>query len=120
MAPVTDEKSERANDRSPGAAGSRGGTSKACKTYEVELSAYFDGELEGAALQRMEAHLAGCAGCRDTLQRLGKLRKALLAMAKPPRRRRSILEDLQARLAEEGAEEAAEEPEQPPARKPLC
>lgn len=75
---------------------------KACKSYAVDLSAYFDGELEGDALERLEAHLAACTGCRETLRRLGTLRHALHALARPPRRRRSILEDLQARLAEEG------------------
>jgi anti-sigma factor RsiW len=74
--------------------------SKGCKSFAVDLSAYFDGELEGDSLRHMEAHLADCAGCRDTLKRFSKLRSALHALARPPRRG-SILEDLQSRLAEE-------------------
>jgi len=75
--------------------------SKGCKAYAVELSAYFDGELEADEQARLEAHLTECAGCRDTLQRLGKLRTALHALSRPPHRRGSILQDLQARLLEE-------------------
>jgi anti-sigma factor RsiW len=81
---------------------------KGCKAYAVELSAYFDGELEGRALQDIEAHLTGCDACRNTLDRLTRLRVALHAMTRPHRRHGSILEDLRARLAqEEGADAAA-------------
>ena len=87
---------------------------KGCKAYAVDLSAYFDGELEGAARQDMEAHLGACEGCRDTLQRLARLRSALHAMARPTgRRSRSVLEDLKARLAEEEGWDAS------PSDKPL-
>jgi anti-sigma factor RsiW len=83
-----------------------------CKAYAVQLSAYFDGELEGAELQAVEAHLAGCDGCRNTLQRLGKLRHALHTLARPTgRQSRSILDDLKARLAEE--EDDAAPPDKP-------
>jgi len=74
---------------------------KACKPYAVDLSAYFDGELEGDELKAMEAHLSECEGCRNTLARFGKMRSALHELARPPRKRQSILEDLKARLAEE-------------------
>jgi anti-sigma factor RsiW len=85
---------------------------KGCKAYAVDLSAYFDGELEGAPLQAMETHLAACEGCRDTLQRLARLRSALHAMTRPTGRRgRSVLEDLKARLADEDPDgEAGDDP----------
>jgi len=35
-----------------------------------QLSAYIDGELEAAAAGRLEAHLAGCEGCRLELEQL--------------------------------------------------
>ena len=35
-----------------------------------QLSAYVDGEVEGAAAQRLEKHLAGCDGCRLALEQL--------------------------------------------------
>ncbi len=71
---------------------------KACKAYSVDLSAYFDGELEGDELARLEAHLDDCDACRGSLDRFTQLRSALNSMAKPPRRRGSILDELQAKL----------------------
>ena len=89
----------------------QGGTmSKGCKDYAVDLSAYFDGELEADEQQRIEAHLAECAGCKDTLQRLRNLRGALNALSRPPRRRGSLLQDLQARLQEEERSESPPDP----------
>jgi len=79
--------------------------SKGCKTYAVDLSAYFDGELEGEAAERMKTHLGGCDGCREALDRLGKLRSALHSLARPSQPGRSILSDLKARMAEEGRKE---------------
>ena len=35
-----------------------------------QLSAYMDGELRGAAVERLEKHLAGCEGCRLELEQL--------------------------------------------------
>ncbi len=84
--------------------------SEGCKSYAADLSAYFDGELEADEQQRIEAHLADCAECQDTLQRLRKLRGALNALSRPPRRHGSILQDLQARLKEEERNEATPDP----------
>jgi anti-sigma factor RsiW len=83
---------------------------KACKPYAVDLSAYFDGELAGEERQAMEAHLADCEGCRDTLARFRKMRTALHELARPPRKRQSILADLKARLAEEEPAFAQDKP----------
>ncbi len=41
------------------------------------LSAYLDGELNGVRLHRVEAHLAGCPGCRSELQSLKDLSAVL-------------------------------------------
>lgn len=82
--------------------------SKGCKTYAVDLSAYFDGELEGEAAERMEKHLGTCEGCREALGRLGKLRSALHSLARPSQPGRSILSDLKARMAEESRKERGE------------
>ncbi|HZP65358.1 MAG TPA: anti-sigma factor [Rudaea sp.] len=48
-----------------------------CKTAHVLLEAYLDGELERADARAVEAHLDGCADCRDALTRLDGLRRAL-------------------------------------------
>jgi len=117
MATQADEKAEPTTRGVTGHATRGTEMKQGCKAYAVELSAYFDGELGGAKAERIEAHLADCAGCRDTLERLGKLRNALHALAKPPRRQRSVLDALQARLAEEGADHDDDET---PLEKPLC
>lgn len=45
--------------------------------YSDQLSAYLDGELDGAARARIEAHLGACAACRVVLEDL----RALVAAA---------------------------------------
>ena len=47
------------------------------------LGAYHDGELRGAQLERVEAHLKSCADCRADLARLESL-SALLAESPAP------------------------------------
>lgn len=44
---------------------------------EEELSAYLDGELEGARRDRVEAHVEECAACREILGELRSVRQAL-------------------------------------------
>jgi len=48
------------------------------------LTAYFDGELDGARRQQVEAHLAECPECRQELEELKTLRQALASLALPP------------------------------------
>ena len=38
-----------------------------CQRIEDHLSAYADGELEGALHEQVDSHLAECQNCRDTL-----------------------------------------------------
>jgi sigma-E factor negative regulatory protein RseB len=45
-----------------------------------QLSALVDGELSGADLDRVNAHLAGCADCRAEASALRKLKSALRAL----------------------------------------
>src|SRR3972149_287209 len=40
------------------------------RRFRESLSAYIDGELEAAAAERLEAHLAACEGCRLELEQL--------------------------------------------------
>lgn len=62
----------------------------ACKKYAIDLSAYFDGELHGKALVKLESHLESCAACQGELESHKKIRKALIYFAtvsqkgKPP------------------------------------
>ncbi len=43
------------------------------------LTAYHDGELDAARRRQVQAHLPGCAACRQALAELGALRLALAA-----------------------------------------
>ena len=73
-----------------------------CKEFSVELSEYFDGELEPSAAESLEAHLNVCPGCQLELAKLKKLHNALHGLAAPNATgRRSILADLQAKLKED-------------------
>ena len=47
------------------------------RRFRESLSAYIDGELQGAAAERLEEHLAACEGCR---LELGQLRATVAAL----------------------------------------
>lgn len=47
---------------------------------EDALSAYLDDELAPAARREAEAHLAGCAGCREELDEVAAARQAIRIM----------------------------------------
>ena len=42
----------------------------ACADQELLLNAYLDDELDAANTARVDAHIAGCSGCREELERL--------------------------------------------------
>lgn len=73
---------------------------QACEKYAVDLSAYFDGELEGEELAELEAHLTECEACRASLEQMGAISSAMHTIASPPRRRGSILDALREKLDE--------------------
>ena len=81
--------------------------SKVCKPFSVDLSAYFDDELEGGELEAMEAHLSDCEGCQEGLKKLKRLRKALSTMRESPTHHRSVLDDLRAKLALENEDDSS-------------
>lgn len=83
--------------------------SKDCKPFSVELSAYFDDELEGEEMEGMEAHLSDCEDCREGLKKLKMLRNALSTMRNMPTHHRSVLDDLRAKLALEKEDDSSEE-----------
>ena len=57
------------------------------RRFRESLSAYIDGEMEASAVERLEAHLAACEGCRLELQQLRATASALrdLPEAQVPR-----------------------------------
>ena len=54
---------------------------------DEELNAYIDGELDDAARSRVEAHLESCAACREAVDELRMVSRALQALpgAQAPR-----------------------------------
>jgi Putative zinc-finger len=50
-----------------------------CKNIREILDLYVDGELSPEATAQVEAHLAECASCRRTVDRLNRLRQAVRA-----------------------------------------
>jgi anti-sigma factor RsiW len=49
----------------------------ACADRELLLNAFIDGELDAANTAELEAHVAGCGGCREELDRLRSVHDAL-------------------------------------------
>src|SRR3954463_15552452 len=49
----------------------------ACADQELLLNAFIDGELDAANTAQLEAHVAGCGGCREEIDRLRAVHDAL-------------------------------------------
>ncbi len=78
------------------------GPNGSCHYLAADLSAYFDGELEPASRQKVEAHLAACPSCRQQLEGMRKIQLALAGMSAPGGPRTgSVLDRLRARLREQ-------------------
>lgn len=69
---------------------------------DEELSAYLDGALAAAAGERVEAHLAACAACREKLAELRAVRSALRALPRMPAPRAFTLGEADLRPAPRG------------------
>ena len=67
-----------------------------CKQLAVDLSAYFDQELDEAETRAVESHLADCADCRESLEKMGRLRAALHTAPPPPLEQKLIQDLMQA------------------------
>ncbi len=76
---------------------------KTCERFAVDLSAYFDGELDGPELAAVEKHLGGCNACTEKLEKLKKLRAAMSGLSTPASRRSSVLNLLRSELRGDGA-----------------
>jgi hypothetical protein len=50
---------------------------RACEDFETDLELFHDGELDPAAVHRLELHLVHCARCRSALGGLAELRSEL-------------------------------------------
>lgn len=54
---------------------------ESCEAVDAWMPLFVSGRLEGAARQRLAAHLATCEPCREELGRLFRLRSQIEAMA---------------------------------------
>ncbi|MCZ6554097.1 MAG: zf-HC2 domain-containing protein [SAR324 cluster bacterium] len=73
----------------------------ACEAIAVDLSAYYDGELEGDRTTAVEAHLSDCAACRSQLDKMAKLSNALRAIGNLGAPKRPLIEELLRELDKE-------------------
>ena len=58
--------------------------SSACAAYEEDLVLFHYGDLVGAERQKLESHLAGCAGCAGYLNELATLLPLTVQTDEPP------------------------------------
>ncbi len=58
----------------------------------------------------MESHLSSCLKCRTSLAKMKKLHNALSTLGQTPAHRRSVLDDLKAKLALDTDEEPDKTP----------
>ena len=72
--------------------------SRKCRDFSTDLSAYFDGELEGNSLQLLESHLQDCGGCQDDLEKMGKIRSALFSMTSSPADREPLVHQIMEKI----------------------
>ena len=57
---------------------------KDCRSIQLDLSAYVDGELSGPTLAILEAHLAECPTCRAQLEQLRQFAQGVAALPSLP------------------------------------
>ncbi len=69
---------------------------QACPEMAVEISAYFDDELEPREREAVELHLKDCPTCRASLDSMGKLHSAFSALSAPAPTRANARPILQA------------------------
>ncbi len=69
-----------------------------CVDMEAKLNEYVDGTLAAAERARVEAHVAGCAGCRSAVAELEALLAAAQALPKSIRPSRDLWGGIAARL----------------------
>jgi len=57
---------------------------RACEAYEADLVLLHYGDLSGAERQKLESHLASCAGCASYLKELATLLPLTVKSDEPP------------------------------------
>lgn len=72
-----------------------------CQSFSVDLSAFFDGELEGEELSAIETHLESCTRCAGELEKMRKLSGAIHRASEGSPVRRPLFQEIMSRLGEE-------------------
>ena len=72
-----------------------------CDTYSVDLSAYFDGELEDEEIIALETHLADCDHCRGQLEKMEKLHNVIADATTRSIKRRPLFQEIMERIDQE-------------------
>jgi anti-sigma factor RsiW len=80
---------------------------KTCEQLSMELSAYFDGELDGQERAAVELHLSECEICSAKLDQMKKLRRAMTGLSATMPRGGSVLDMLKAELRAKQPEKSA-------------
>lgn len=71
---------------------------KSCKELIVDLSAYYDGELQGEALEEVERHLANCDACKESMTGYNQISHALHGLVGKRDRRKSMVDEVMDRI----------------------
>ena len=79
--------------------------SRKCRDFSADLSAYFDGELEGKLLQLLESHLQDCDGCRGDLEKMGRIRSALFSLTGSPAEREPLVQQIMEKIRQDSDED---------------
>ena len=81
---------------------------RACAAYEADLVLLHYGDLRGAEEQKLESHLAGCAGCAGYLKELCTLLPLTVKSDEPPQEFwQSYNRELRGKLDEVAAKSAS-------------
>lgn len=87
------------------------GMNMSCPEFSVDLSAYFDGELESEEIITIETHLKTCDGCQASLAQFNAIRKAMKTrLAEGLKGRKPIFEAIREQLEAEQEESDDSDP----------
>lgn len=85
-----------------------------CESFAVDLSAYFDGELDAREAAAVSEHLSGCGACRSKLEKMRLLREALHRSGSAALPEDRLIEDLMRALRRPDAPGGGAMPGAPP------
>lgn len=84
---------------------------KSCKSYAIDLSAYFDGELNRAEASGLEAHLSTCKTCQASLDKMRRISMAMGHLSQPRVGQNAGLDNLMSSLDRELGQSSPKSPQ---------